>query len=62
MTSNEPNVSPRARYTLAETAKLLGICRRTLYNWEENGRITRTWNKFGGYFLGAAITKAWKGL
>lgn len=62
MTNTEPNVKPTERYNLQQVADLLGVSRRTIYYWEERGRITRTWNKFGGYFTGLNIIKAWKGI
>lgn len=28
-------------YSAGEVVRMLGICRKTLYNWEVNGRIPR---------------------
>lgn len=62
MTNTEPDVNPRNRYNATDTARLLGISRRTLYNWEENGRIVRTFNKNVSYFTGSDIRRAWRGI
>lgn len=62
MTNQQPTIAATSRYSAAQAAKLLGISRRALYYWEENGRIVRSWNKAGGYFTGKDIIKAWRGI
>lgn len=62
MTNTEPKVMPEGRYSPAQAARLLGVSQRTVYHWEEAGRLVRSWNKFGGYFTGLSIIRAWKGL
>ena len=62
MTNTAPTVELQGRYNATDAARLLGISRRTLYNWEENGRIKRTFNKNISYFTGTDIRRAWAGI
>lgn len=62
MTNTAPTVDPQGRYNATEAARLLGISIRTLYNWEERGRIRRTFNKNISYFTGTDIRRAWAGI
>lgn len=39
MTSSKPDVRPDGRYSVKETTEILGISRRTLYRYTENGMI-----------------------
>lgn len=62
-TNIEPKVESKGRYSHAETCRLLGISRPTLYRYMKAGKI-----RFGirainnkVYFVGQEITRAWKG-
>lgn len=39
ITSVEPKVEARGRYTVAQTCKVLGICRNSLFKYTQEGRI-----------------------
>lgn len=39
LTSLPPDIHPEGKYNAKETAKLLGINRRTLYRWVKSGRM-----------------------
>lgn len=62
MIEMRPNVKPDGRYSPVETAKLLGISRRTLYNWIDKGWIKCEYRKLGckRTFLGSDILSAWE--
>lgn len=62
MVNTQPAVDPKGRYSPTQTAKLLGISIRSVYNWEEYGRLTRTFCANYSYFTGADIIRAWKGI
>ena len=62
MVSTEPNVSLTGRYTIDETAELLGIHRNTLCRYAKHGKI-----RFGirradsrKFFFGSEILRFWR--
>ncbi len=62
MTPHKPNINPAGRYTISETSSLLGVNRRTVMRWRDNGTIRQLLHgvKSGRvYFQGAEIIKAW---
>ena len=62
MTALEPIVAPTNRYTIAETAKILGIHRNTLRMHTESGLIKCGYRKTNArrFYTGMEIMKYWK--
>ena len=61
MTSSKPDVRPDGRYSVKETTEILGISRRILYRYTENGMIKcGRWraNK-RPFYTGKEITRVW---
>lgn len=61
MVKERPDVAPGGRYTLGETAKALGICRRTLYDWINKDWIHADYRRLGcrRFFRGSEILRVW---
>lgn len=59
ITSEQPNVSPTARYTINETCALLGIHRNTLRSYVNAGYIKTIEKLHGKRFKGAEIIRFW---
>mgnify|MGYP002675631878 FL=1 len=63
MTNERPKVSPTSRYCESETARLLGVNRRTIARWRESGQIRPALGmgiKSGRvYYKGTEIERAW---
>lgn len=62
MTTTEPKIEKFGRYSTAETAKLLGIHRDTLYKYNKRGWIKCGFHKGTRqkFYLGAEIARFWK--
>lgn len=59
VTSEQPNVSPTARYTIAQTCALLGIHRNTLRSYVNAGYIKTMQKVQGQRFKGTEILRFW---
>ena len=61
MVSEQPNVSPAARYSVNQTFAILGISRRTLYRATDAGRIHCGYRKgdMKRFYKGSEITRYW---
>lgn len=62
MVNEEPVVSLSARYTIAQTAKFLGMSRNTIKKYTEIGELKSITHKSTGKTLyeGMAILKFWR--
>ncbi|MBQ8714293.1 MAG: helix-turn-helix domain-containing protein [Prevotella sp.] len=62
MVNEEPVVSLSARYTIAQTAKLLGMSRNTIRKYTEIGELKSITHKSTGKTLyeGISILKFWR--
>lgn len=61
--SIEPNVCLTARYTMNQTAEILGIHRNTLRRYSDRGLIKHGNRKIGRknkFFLGREILRFWR--
>ena len=61
MVTEQPRVSPTARYTVNQTFALLGISRRTLYRATDAGKIRCGYRKadMRRFYKGCEITRFW---
>lgn len=62
LTGVYPNAEPERRYTIEETAKMLGIHRNTLRGYTESHYIRPVQHFVGArvYYMGAEINAFWK--
>lgn len=62
MISIKPDIADSARYNIKETAALLKIDRKTLYNHSEQGLIRKRFHRSNNrpFFLGADIKRYWE--
>ena len=62
LTVNEPNVSASSRYTVAETCKILGICRNTLLKYTNMGAINYGMRRSmrHKFYTGREILRFWR--
>lgn len=62
ITSNEPQVEPMKRYTINETAALLGIHRNTLRRYTDSGYIKCKYRKdtMTKIYLGQEVLRFWR--
>ena len=59
VTSDQPLVSPTARYTISQTCALLGIHRNTLRSYVNAGYIKTIQKIHGQRFKGSEILRFW---
>lgn len=61
MTTTEPDVIPTGRYSITETASLLGLSPRTIQRKVETGLLTAKYRKGNKrpFITGIQITKYW---
>ena len=64
MVSLEPTVSMSGRYSINETVAALGISKRTLYRYFEDGTIKYGIRRANGrrFCLGSEIIRFWKSI
>lgn len=62
ITSEEPQVSERGRYSVCEASRRLGCDRRTLWAWASRIHEVPRINRLTGrsYFSGKQLMKIWK--
>lgn len=62
LTGVYPNADPDRRYTISETAKMLGIHRNTLRSYTKSQCIRPVQHFVGAkvYYLGAEINSFWR--
>lgn len=62
MITSRPNIDPKGRYGVVDTAKLLGIHRSTLWRWVEKGWIRPVIRQVNNrtVFRGCDIISAWE--
>lgn len=61
MTPLRPRAASRGRYTISETARLLGVSRMTVYRWLEEGSLRASIQRktLRKYISGAEILRVW---
>lgn len=59
ITSEQPSVTPTAKYTIAQTCTLLGIHRNTLRSYVNAGYIKAIQKAHGLRFKGTEIIRFW---
>lgn len=59
MTNTRPRIPLDGHYTMTETADLLGVDRKTIYRWRQDGYLKETQRRRrpGKYILGREILK-----
>jgi len=59
MTNTRPNVALDGRYSMVETAALLGVDRRTIYRWRKSGYLKQKRRRFNNrpFITGREIIK-----
>ena len=61
MTPDEPKVGRTSRYSVMQTSRLLGIDRKTLYKYTDQGRIRCHYRPdLTKFYLGRDILALWK--
>ncbi len=65
MVTEKPNVSPLGRYSIVQSAALLGVCQSTIRNWLRLGVFKhteynkRTVGRQATFIKGAALLRIW---
>jgi predicted site-specific integrase-resolvase len=61
MTAEEPKISPNAKYSCTQAAKLLGVDIKTLYRWRKNGLVKEGIRRCNGlpFIKGSEIKRIW---
>lgn len=62
MSTTEPKVSDKGRYTMTETCKALGVHRNTLRRWLEAGKIKYKFRRIDNRKVieGSEIKRVWR--
>lgn len=60
ITSQEPVVNPKAKYTIKETCSILGIHRNSLRKYRDEGLIKCSIKNRSQRYYGFEITRFWK--
>jgi len=61
MSVTEPQVPDKGKFNATQTAKALGVCRKSLYNYRAQGRIRDKMSRTGrSYYFGAEIKRFWR--
>lgn len=63
MIPTRPQVAKTGRYTIAESARALGVSRTTLYRWMADGaiRVMVTRKTYRRYISGEELLRVWDG-